>query len=718
VKVSFDWQKKTIVIFAVAISLLSILLTIFAIRAAKREQLIMELEIEEEQRRLADLILGQVRTIISDLEARIDRILRSYKAQPQEMELAGVCRRIMEGEEIISEIFLTNEEEEKTFPLVKPLFYLIEERWGVGQLPADLKSDPLWDRAERSEFGTEDYTAAIEYYKELMDATTIYRGTLVNRIGRCYKKSGAYSDAVKAYQEILEDYANEMSFDGVPLAIIAQYQTGDIYLATDRCIEGVEILLDLYDGLLKSKWLLSRSQFHFYLKKARDMLETWIPDVSHLEGGKRLTERWDGLRQLEVERSGRMNTIDNLRQKIIPLTGAKDYDYSEENSGIFHHVSDIIGGEPYLISYTLVDDRALGVLIDADAIATKSLPSILSMIPSRKGWHVQVTDESRNRLAGDDITHLGEPIPQLTFSKGFDDGFPPWRVDVYQSDPGSLRRLFRLRRNVYIISVAMVILAIIFAGYWAIRSTAKELKLASLKSDFVSTVSHELRTPLTSIRYLAELLQRGRVDNEERKQEYYETIANESEQLSRLINNILDFSRIEAGMKEYQFSDTDMAELARDVASKFQQQAAQAGFTVKSQVSDQIPEASVDREAISQALFNLLDNALKYSGESREIFLSAWSDKDSVFLQIRDEGTGIREEEKEKVFEKFYRSEYLRDNSIRGSGIGLTLVAHIVKAHGGQVLLESNPGKGTKVVIELPVKRKVVKNGQNSNSRG
>jgi len=710
VKVRFDWQKKTIVIFAVAISLLSILLIIFAIRAAERERIIMELEIEEEQLRLADLILGQVRTIISELEARIDRLLRSYKAQPQGRELGEVCRRIMEGEEIIAEIFLINEEEEKTFPLVKPLFYLTKERRSVGELPADLKSDPRWDRAESSEFGTEDYPAAIEHYKELMDVIPVYRGALVNRIGRCYKKSRAYPDAIEAYQEALKDHAGEMSFDGAPLAIIAQYQIGDIYLATDREMEGIETLLELYDGLLRSTWLLSRSQFHFYLKKVKDMLEIWMPGMSGLENEARLAERWDGLKQLETERSGRMKTIENLRQKIIPLIEAKDHDYSA-HSGTFHHVSNTVGRDLYLISYTLVDDRALGVMIDADAIATKSLPSILSVLPARKGWHVQVADESGNRLAGDDMTELSDPIPQLTFSKDFDDRFPPWKVYIYQGDPGSLRRLPSLRRNVYILSVAAVILAIIFAGYWAIRSTAKELRLASLKSDFVSTVSHELRTPLTSIRYLSELLLRGRVSNEERKQEYYETITNESEHLSRLIDNILDFSRIEAGMKEYRFSDTDMAELTRDVVSQFQAQSSQDGFIVKSHISDQMSDASVDNAATSQALFNLLDNALKYSGESREIFLSAWSDEDSVFLRVRDEGIGIREEEQERIFEKFYRSEHSRDSSIRGSGIGLTLVAHIVKAHGGEVLLESDLGNGTEVTMRLPVKRKVDGNG-------
>jgi len=227
-----------------------------------------------------------------------------------------------------------------------------------------------------------------------------------------------------------------------------------------------------------------------------------------------------------------------------------------------------------------------------------------------------------------------------------------------------------------------------------------------LKSEFVSTVSHELRTPLTSIRYLTELLQRGRVQGEDKKHQYYETITRESGRLSRLIENILDFSTIEAGMKEYKFEETDIAELAKDVASGFEEQVDRKEFTITSEISAQMPKVSADREATSRVLFNLLDNALKYSGKVRNVFLRAWAEEESVFLEVEDEGIGISKEEQKKIFEKFYRCDNARESDTKGSGIGLTLVAHIVKAHRGEVILESDEGKGTKVTIKLPVKRK------------
>jgi signal transduction histidine kinase len=253
----------------------------------------------------------------------------------------------------------------------------------------------------------------------------------------------------------------------------------------------------------------------------------------------------------------------------------------------------------------------------------------------------------------------------------------------------------------------VVIVAILFGGILAIRSTAKELRLAKLKSEFVSTVSHEFRTPLTSIRYLAELLQRGRVKEESKKQQYYESITHESERLSRLIENILDFSKIEAGMKEYDFEKTDMAEMCRDVVSRFQEQVDPQEFTIESEIGEDLPNIVADKEALPRALFNLLDNAVKYSGDSRKIKFRAWSDQSNIWLKVEDEGIGISKDDQEKVFEKFYRSGDIQNSTIKGSGIGLTLVSHIAKAHGGEVLLESELGKGTEVTIQLSIEAKV-----------
>ncbi len=177
--------------------------------------------------------------------------------------------------------------------------------------------------------------------------------------------------------------------------------------------------------------------------------------------------------------------------------------------------------------------------------------------------------------------------------------------------------------------------------------------------------------------------------------------------MSRLIENVLDFSKIEAGMKEYKFEEVDLAEWAGDIAVRFQEQVAPQEYVINSQISEPMPKVIVDREALSRALFNLLDNAAKYSGASRNIYFRAWAERENVFLEVRDEGIGISQEDQKKVFEKFYRAHSVYDSNIKGSGLGLTVVDHIVKAHGGEILIESEVGKGTKVTIKIPAKQEV-----------
>ena len=712
-KIKLNWQRRAIIIFAGTIFLLSIILTIFAVREAEREKLIRESEIEEEQQRSSILIIDQVKAIISEAEARIIRLVRGAQIQFYGKELTEVCRRIEESEEIVADIFLVSGKGEVSFPLFEPLFLLPGEKQEIRERPIEIEADSLLKRAETSEFKTKNYPLAIKSYQELMGATSDsdYRAMLINRIGRCYTKSGKHLKAVRAYQKILKDYPRKVSSDGIPLGIIAQYQIGNIYLGTGKKIEAAEAFFELYNGLLESKWLLNKNQFFFYRNKVKDMFKTSTVDTDETRDGKSLMKKWSEMEQIEEDKLRKMETIENLIQKVIPLIKTKK-PASSEASGRFLHLSETIGKELHLVSYTHINEHSIfGIKIDSEVLAKKLLPPILDKLPLRKEWHVQIRDEFGNTVSGEDITKLIDPTSLLTFSKGFEEDFPPWKVNIFQTNPGSAQRQFNLRRNIYILTVAVVIFALLFGGLLAIRSTAKELKLAKLKSDFVSTVSHEFRTPLTSIRYLAEMLQRGRVQEEDKKQEYYETITSESERLNRLIENLLDFSKIEAGMKEYQFEVTDITELARDVSSRFQKQIGREEFIIESEMSGQVPKVSVDREAISRALFNLLDNAIKYSGQSRKAFLRAWPDGENIFLEVQDEGIGISKQEQMKIFEKFYRSDDIRNSRIEGSGIGLTLVAHIVKAHGGEVLLESDVGKGTKVTIKLPAKRKVDRKG-------
>lgn len=258
-----------------------------------------------------------------------------------------------------------------------------------------------------------------------------------------------------------------------------------------------------------------------------------------------------------------------------------------------------------------------------------------------------------------------------------------------------------LRYNYIVLAGLSLLMA---AGvYMAYRNMSREMNLARLKSDFVANVSHELRTPLALIRLYAETLELGRLTAKEKYQEYFRIIREESERLSALINNILDFSRIEAGRKEYEFKETDLGELVRTTLESYRFQIEQNGFAFEEHIASDIPPVNVDREAIARSLLNLVNNALKYSREQKYIGVSLYRANGSVNLEVRDRGIGIAPAEQEKIFEKFYRCGDPLVHNTKGSGLGLSLVRHIAQAHGGNVSVESTPQKGSKFTIALPI---------------
>jgi signal transduction histidine kinase len=235
------------------------------------------------------------------------------------------------------------------------------------------------------------------------------------------------------------------------------------------------------------------------------------------------------------------------------------------------------------------------------------------------------------------------------------------------------------------------------------RSVSKEVALGKLKSDFVSNVSHELRTPLSLIRLYAETLELGRIQKREKIEEYYKIIRKESERLTALINNILDFSRIEAGRKEYEFRETDIGELVRNTLDSYRDQIEEQGFAFEQHIDTDLPPVYVDREAIARSLVNLVNNALKYSSHDKFLSVKLYRSNGSVKLEVMDRGIGIARNEQAKIFEKFYRAGDPLVHNTKGSGLGLSLVRHIANAHGGEVKVESVAGKGSKFILSLPV---------------
>lgn len=261
-------------------------------------------------------------------------------------------------------------------------------------------------------------------------------------------------------------------------------------------------------------------------------------------------------------------------------------------------------------------------------------------------------------------------------------------------------------RRYFLTNLAFSILtALVLIGgiVLALRAASRAMKLSQMKADFVSNVSHELRTPLASIRVFGEFLKLGRVKEQNKIREYGEYIETESRRLTQLINNILDFSKIESGQKTYQFEKTNVEHVVTDTLKTFEVVLEQNGFVINLDNPQQpLPSVVIDQDAIAQAFINLLDNAVKYSGEAKEINVALGQEDGFVTVAVRDYGVGIATEECEKVFEKFYRVGNVLVHDVKGSGLGLSIVKHIVEAHQGKVTVESQLGAGSTFVIHLP----------------
>ena len=707
-----NWQgRSTIILAGVTLALGFILITL-AVREAEREKLAWERDLAKQQQRYATLFTEEFRSLFSEVENEIASALAESEKQQGLQNLSDVCRLSAANEDLIGDIFLAGVNGELVFPLRNPLYLTSERRRLAAKNLGKIKGTGLFKTAESAELATIDLPLAIQSYKTLINSVPddSSRALILNRLARCYLKSGNLNQALKTYYTILDNHSHELSSDGVPLGIIAFFQIGSITLKTEPEKAG-QIILEFYARLVDSEWPLDKAQFQFYRNIIQKMGDTWKSEGKIADGNGQFRNRWDELERQADAKLEVLTVDEDLIKKIIPLVQARLFEFNSKRRE-FSRFSEIIGNALFLINAATVQkNTVLGIRVDNAVLIQDRLPMIQDRIPIPEDWLVQIVDPVGRIISGEEDPASGKADLGSPLVFGFNQDFPPWQIHIFQKYPRSVDRQYNLRRNVYILIVTVVMAVLFFGGFMAIRSTAKKVELARLKSEFVSTVSHEFRTPLMSIRYLSEMLDGGRVKGEDKKKVYYGKIKKESERLSRLIENMLDFSKIEAGMKEYKFEDLSVTEMVKEVSVRFKEYMADKKMTLECEIQDPLPAIHADREAISRALFNLLDNAVKYSGKNPVIHLGVFLEEEAVFLEVQDMGAGISKDDQKKVFEKFYRSSNPVSKSIEGSGIGLTLVDHIVKAHGGQVMMESDLGQGTRVTIKLPILRKGKQDG-------
>jgi two-component system, OmpR family, phosphate regulon sensor histidine kinase PhoR len=285
--------------------------------------------------------------------------------------------------------------------------------------------------------------------------------------------------------------------------------------------------------------------------------------------------------------------------------------------------------------------------------------------------------------------------------------FPGYEIGVRLNDK-SIQALSKERNKMNLLFILVADLLFIIGAVVVFRNIRKEIRLTRIKSEFISNVSHEIRTPLALISMYAETLDMGRVKTEEKKTEYYQVIYNEAQRLSGIVNHILSFSKIESGKRNYSFSKVSLNELVSRVMQSYSFHLKNKGFEYKFNINEDMPDISIDSEAIADAFINLLDNAIKYSTEKKEIEVITGMIDKYEFISVTDKGIGISKQEQKLVFDKFYRASVGNLAHVaRGTGLGLTIVKNIVDAHKGKMELESTLGQGSTFRILLPIEYKI-----------
>ncbi|MCG8555106.1 MAG: HAMP domain-containing histidine kinase [Proteobacteria bacterium] len=381
-----------------------------------------------------------------------------------------------------------------------------------------------------------------------------------------------------------------------------------------------------------------------------------------------------------------------IRDRIVPAL-----DLDQLVVGRLKHLHKSYQDGSLLVSYKAVLFRAARYYLLAEHDTAYLKRTLFpSLFANEKGKQLyNVLDEDNRRVFGPSLAHAGDYVVGLRFPTTL----YGWRLQIAPKAAPLLQAKGRTRRfnEVALIglSLGVIVLSVLFLLYTA----GKEQRLGALKSDFIANVSHELKTPLAAVRMFGELLLTNRVRDSAKRQQYLEIICTETERLTALIDNVLDFSALERGKRRYQMQVCNLADLIRRAIETFRNRMERGAQDIALACRGHVPYVRVDEEAILLAFINLLDNAVKY-GERGDVEVAIESQGASVAVRVRDHGQGIPRDELRRVFDRFYRSR--REPSVRGSGIGLSLVKHIIQDHGGQAWAENAPDGGAIVSFDLP----------------
>ena len=516
----------------------------------------------------------------------------------------------------------------------------------------------VFAEGERYEHHQGDSSQAIHWFDALArNHDPVIRAGALLRLGRNQGKAGQIAAALTTFTELEKLRATDV--EGFPVAMLALAARCGLLEKAGRQEELRTAAQALRTGLASGTWPLLRSAYDFYMEEAR---------------------RWTGeISETEADRNAR----------AIAAAFASTHERWRTDGTAPQRQSLIAEGRPVLLASAGNPERLVALVGGGDFLqdAWKDVNAV----------QVMLTDGEGHPILGTFPNGSAQQAVVTTDASGL-----PWMLRVTSTSPEPAAAG---QRRLQLVGLTMLLLLLGGSAYFTLRGVTRELAVARLQSDFVAAVSHEFRTPLASVRHLSDMLSKGRVSDAGQRQHCYDFLSRESERLEKLVEELLDFGRVEAGAYRYRFERVDAIDLVRELVSEFQENVRPKGYRVELSVEMGSASVRADREALSRAVWNLLDNAVKYSPGSDTIWVALALEADSAVIRVRDRGLGIALHEQKEIFQKFVRGSNARTEQIKGTGIGLAMVQHIVEAHHGEVRVESHPNQGSTFALRLPIER-------------
>jgi signal transduction histidine kinase len=530
--------------------------------------------------------------------------------------------------------------------------------------PREASNDTLRE-GERLEFREGDPLAAAALFrKAARSPEPAVRAAGLVRLGRSLRKAGRVREAFDAYSELAT--LGTVPVLGLPAELLAREARCSALESSgkreDLRLEAGALLRDLESG----RWRLTRSAWEFRVGEAR----RWI---GHDPSTTRRPEAWGVSGALS-------DLVAEWRQHPDASAGRR---------------FDLVESQPVLVAWRATPDRLVAV-----GAGQSCLNSLWREAGSTLGIHLALSDPKGITVFGTLPAPLGRvAVRPAAVTK------LPWTIHVSSADLTTDASGIAARRRLLLAGLSVLALLLVVSSYLIVRAMTRELAVARLQSDFVASVSHEFRSPLTSIRQLSSLLGQGRLASADQLLRAYAFLAAESERLERLVESLLDFGQIESGRARYRMQVTEATGLVRDVAEAFERTVSPGGYRVELALPASSCRIRADPDALGRALWNLLDNAVKYSPASRTVWVDVAPEEDRLAISVRDRGIGIPAAEQKAIFGKFVRGARSREIGVKGTGLGLAIVRHVVAAHGGDVRLESAPGEGSRFTLRIPRER-------------